>query len=368
LTNTQIRNQLITQGEYAKLLRPLLPPEAFLPDPNKIIIICINIAILILGWGTAYYLDRWHWYWLWLFLPLSLIMGNSVIALLFATHDLLHSRIIKNRLLRHILSLLGFTMTWMPPTFWNALHNRQHHLNTNGIKDPDRSYLFEQPNSWGKWTQEWFVPSSEITTLGLVFGMCNVWGIYTFRNLSSIVLFNDGLSKYLPASFKVTQKERKAIVIETLIILSIHLSIISFLGFHPVKLLLGYFLPIWIGYTAAISYIYTNHLLCPMTEINDPLLNSLSVRVPPLFDCLHINFSYHTEHHIFPGMNSDYYPMVQKLLLEKFPERFNLLPMEEAWRLLLQTPAHYKDEKTKTDWSGTKLVTFPLPQEKSILS
>ncbi|MEB3219939.1 MAG: fatty acid desaturase, partial [Nostocales cyanobacterium 94392] len=71
--------------------------------------------------------------------------------------------------------------------------------------------------------------------------------------------------------------------------------------------------------------------------------------------------SYHTEHHVFPTINSDYYPLVQQLLIEKFPEKLNLIPIQEAWRLMLQTPIHYKDETTFTDTLGTQLVTRPKP-------
>jgi fatty acid desaturase len=97
-----------------------------------------------------------------------------------------------------------------------------------------------------------------------------------------------------------------------------------------------------------------------MTTVNDPLINSLSIRVPKLFDQLHLNFSYHTEHHIFPGINSDYYPLVQELLKTHYPERLNVLDAGDAWRLLRQTPRHYKNENTFTDWSGEKSVTCPL--------
>jgi fatty acid desaturase len=82
--------------------------------------------------------------------------------------------------------------------------------------------------------------------------------------------------------------------------------------------------------------------------------------MPKIFDLLHLNFAYHTEHHIFPGLNSDYYPMVQELIKIHYPERYNLLDFSEAWRLLMQTPRHYKDETTFTDWSGTKSVPCPL--------
>ncbi len=69
------KQPLIHQAQYAKILRPLLPAEAFAPDPNKLIILFINLAILILGWAIAADLDRWHPSLLWLYLPLAIVMG-----------------------------------------------------------------------------------------------------------------------------------------------------------------------------------------------------------------------------------------------------------------------------------------------------
>ncbi|MEA5468834.1 fatty acid desaturase family protein [Spirulina sp. 06S082] len=351
---------LMTQAEYAKKLRPLLPPEAFQPDNNYVLILGINLAILILGWGIADSLDRWNWYFLWLYLPLALIMGNSVIVALFSTHNIMHSATIKKPQLKQAIVLLGLTMLWMPPTLWKAVHNREHHNNTNSFQDPDRNYLEEQPKNWGKWIQNKFVPSAEVNPILLTIGMAHSWGVHAFRNLSSVFLFNNGTTKYPVFSFTVSPQERRAIGWELLLAIAIHSSILIFLDFHPIKLLLGYFLPIWIGYSGAMFYIYTNHMLCQMTAINDPLINSISLRVPKIFDVLHLNFSYHTEHHIFPGMNSDYYPMVQELLLTHYGDRFNLLDVGKVWQLMLQTPRHYRDETTFTDWTGEKSVPCPL--------
>lgn len=350
----------ITQAKYAKKLRPLLPPEAFLPDLSKVWILLINAAILVLGWGVADHLTQWQWYFLWLYLPLALAMGNSVVVLLFSTHDLLHSQSIKNPFLRKVLSLVGLTMLWTPPAFWKAVHNREHHSKTNSIQDPDRNYLLEQPKTWGKWIQNLFVPSAEVVPLFLIVGMAHAWGVHTFRNLTSVLLFNDSETKYTPAAFKISAKEHRAIAFELSIIFGIHIGILSYLDFNPLKIVLGYFLPIWIGYGGVMFYIYTNHMLCKMTHVNDPLINSLSIQVPKIFDILHLNFSYHTEHHIFPGINSDYYPVVQELLETYYPGRPNLLNAWTAWRLMLSTPRHYKDENTFTDWEGIKSTVCPL--------
>jgi fatty acid desaturase len=353
------QKNLMTQADYAKKLRPLVPSEAFLPDPNKIWILLINIMILLVGWAIASYLDRWNWYFLWLYLPIAIVMGNSITVLGFSSHGLLHSSVMISPWLRQVLSLLGFTMLWMPPTLWKAVHNREHHNKTNSEQDPDRNYSFSQPNNWGKWLQNAFVPSSEINPIALVIGMGHVWGMYTFRHLTSVLFFNNRSATYPVAAFSVSEKERIAIAWELLAIIGLHLSVLASLQFSPLKILLGYFIPIWIGYAIAIFYIYSNHLLCPMTDTNDVLVNSLSIRVPKIFDILHINFSYHTEHHIFPGMNPDYYPMVQELLLEHYPEKFNLINAGKAWKLMLQTPRHYLNDNTLTDWTGTKLVPCP---------
>ncbi|EAZ88666.1 fatty acid desaturase family protein [Crocosphaera chwakensis] len=355
----------ISQAEYAKQIRPLLPSEAFNPNINKLWILLINLAILILGWGIADYLDQWRWYFLPLYLPFSLIMGNSVIVLLFSTHDLLHSKTIKNPFLRKTISLFSLAILWMPPTLWHAVHNREHHNKTNSLADPDRNYLFKQPKNWGKWIQNLFVPSVEVHPIWLIIGNAHAWGVHTFRNLTSVLFFNNGLTQYPPASFQVSSKERKAIALELVVIIVFHLSVLIYLDFHPIKLLLGYFLPVWIGYSGIMFYIYTNHMLCRMTPVNDPLVNSISLRVPKIFDLLHFNFSYHTEHHIFPNLNSDYYPVVQDILLTHYKDRFNLIEAQKAWSLMLETPRHYKDEETFTDWSGTKSVPCPLSAEKT---
>lgn len=354
---------LIPQVEYAKKLRPLLPAEAFAPDPSKLVILFINLIILMIGWVTAAQLDRLPIYILWIYLPLAVVMGNSVIVLLFTSHNIMHGSVIKNPYIIHISSLLGLTMLWMPPTMWKVVHNQTHHSKTNSLDDTDRNYLYEQPKTWGKWIQNLFVPSFEVNPIFLTVGMMTAWGVWNFRNLTSVLLFNHKSVDYVPAAFTQSNKKRLAITGELLVMLAIHATILSYLQFSLLKLVLGYFLPISIGYAGLMFYIYTNHMVCRMTSVNDPLINSISLRVPKIFDKLHLNFSYHTEHHIFPGINSDYYPMVQELLKVHYPGRMNLLNAGDAWRLLMQTPRHYKDDNTFTDWSGKKTVICPLSRE-----
>ena len=357
LVNEQV---LIPHSVYVKKLRPLLPSEAFDPDPSKLVILLINLAILVLGWAIADHLDQWPVYLLWLYLPLALIMANSVTVLSFLSHDLLHGSVQKNSRLTYLIGLLGFSLWWMPPTQWKSIHNRVHHNHTNSLDDPDRNYLYEQPNNWGKWIRNLFSPSLEVNRVWFFFVMGVSWLFHTLSNLSSVLFFNDTSVDYVPAAFTVTPKERRLIALEFLVILGINLSILFYLDFHPLKLALAYFLPMTLGHAGAMFYIYTHHLACRMTAVNDPLINTVSLRLHPFWDLLHFNFSYHTEHHVFPSINSDYYPRVQELLQIHYPNRMNLVDAGEAWRLLWETPRHYKDETTLTDYLGEMSVKCPL--------
>jgi fatty acid desaturase len=354
---------LTHQSVYAKKLRPLLPSDAFEPDPSKLGILLINLGILLLGWGIADNLDRWPVYLLWLYLPLAAIMGNSIIVLLFSSHDLMHGSVQKKSPLTYPIAFLGLSMLLMPPTQWKSLHNLVHHNNTNSLADPDRNYLYQQPDTWGKWIQNLFVPSVEVNPLWLIVGMAGSWAVHNFRNLSSVLLFNDKSVDYVPAAFTVSPKDRLKIALECLGILGIHLGVLFYLEFNPIKVALAYILPIAIGHAGAMFYIYTNHMGCRMTSINDPLINSASLRVPKIFDLLHFNFSHHTEHHIFPSINSNYYPMVQELLQIHYPDQMNLIDAGQAWRLLMETPRHYQDQVTFTDSSGTMAVNCSIVEE-----
>jgi len=267
------------EGEsVGRHLRSLLPPEAFRTDPGRLGLLLINLAILGLGWTMARSLDQWSWGALPLFLPFSLVMGNAVIVLLFSSHDLLHGSAVRGQGWRRAVGLLGLALLWMPPTLWQAVHNREHHGNTNSLRDPDRSYLEQQPASWGKWIQHRFTPSDEVSGLGLLLGMASSWGVHNLRTLSSVLLVPDGTAAFPPAPFVVSARERRRILLELLAVVGLHAGVIAWIGPSARGLLLGYFLPIWLGYAGAMAYIFTNHLLTPLEESNDALANSLSLQ------------------------------------------------------------------------------------------
>ena len=67
-------------------------------------------------------------------------------------------------------------------------------------------------------------------------------------------------------------------------------------------------------------YVFTNHFLNPIDE-TDPLTATTSVIVPRWLDLLHCHFSFHTEHHLLPRMNSRYYPHLSNLLSTLYPDK-----------------------------------------------
>jgi fatty acid desaturase len=48
------------------------------------------------------------------------------------------------------------------------------------------------------------------------------------------------------------------------------------------------------------------------------------------------------EHHLFPAVSSEHLPQVRKLLLERWPERYQSMPLSSAIAALMRTPRVYR--------------------------
>jgi fatty acid desaturase len=108
--------------------------------------------------------------------------------------------------------------------------------------------------------------------------------------------------------------------------------------------------------------ILTNHSLSPHTEVNDPLVNSLSVTGPRVLEWLTLGFGYHVEHHLFPAMSARHARSLGDLLRQRWPERYQSLPYFEAQRALHQSPRVYQDDTTLLDpKTGETLPTLGSP-------
>jgi fatty acid desaturase len=105
-------------------------------------------------------------------------------------------------------------------------------------------------------------------------------------------------------------------------------------------------LPFLIQNYMLMSYISTNHNISPLTNVNDPLANSLSVKVHPVLEFLNINFGYHVEHHLFPTVSAAHAKTIHKELLRQFPNDYKIMPKWQAMKLLYRTSRVYKNAHT----------------------
>jgi fatty acid desaturase len=83
--------------------------------------------------------------------------------------------------------------------------------------------------------------------------------------------------------------------------------------------------------------------------VNDPLVNSLSVTLPRPLEWLSLDFGYHVEHHVFPTMSARHHRHVRAVLREKFPDRYQSLPLAHALRRLYESGRVYRDDTTLID-------------------
>lgn len=105
-------------------------------------------------------------------------------------------------------------------------------------------------------------------------------------------------------------------------------------------------IPLFIQNYILVSYISTNHNLSPLTKLNDPLVNSLTVTNYKIFDFMHLNFGYHVEHHIFPRMSGAYTKKTHEVLKKVFPDTYQYMKKSEALKLLYKTARIYKSPTT----------------------
>jgi fatty acid desaturase len=346
----------MSQRHYVKELKPLLPPEAFYPNYRRFWTILLHLTLILSGIIFAHFLQGSNWLLYLTFLPVAVIMGNSIIVLLFSSHEILHSFSPKKDFRAYLLPLFALSFLWTPVTFWLEVHNTEHHNKTNAQDDPDRCYLTTEEVTLSNYVHGLLTPSLSTHPVLFLVGMVSAWGIHILKNIAAaLISTKDYKPTFSTAKFELSKAKKLKIIGELAFIIGIHGLYIMAVGFTIPALLFCYFLPIWIGYAGCIFYIYTNHYLCPLTEVNDPLENTVSLKIPAIFDKLHLNFSYHVEHHIFPTLNTNYYPLVRELLLQRYPKQYKLLTVKEAWGYLLTTEKLYYDNQHFSDKQGNHL-------------
>jgi len=325
------RLRLMGRAEYVRALRPHLPAEAFRAQPRKLLVITVHSAIFLAGVLAITQIQAWQWR-----LPLALIAGHSLACLAFLGHDLSHGSVVRSRRLVYALELWVWGLRLMPPTVWRRVHNQVHHAHSNTPLDCDRRALAPEASLWVRAIGKSITPYGNPVRWNPLLVVAFVG--YTAGQV--VTAFLPGRRWDEPGPYRVPYRwrQRAWIAMELLVIAAMQAGLLALARFDLATYLWCAAAPLVVSSAITMAYIFTNHHSNVITESEDTLLGSTSVVVPRWIDGLHSHFSYHTEHHLFPGMNSDHYPRVSRLLQEKFPDRYQRVSFGDVWRRLWRLP------------------------------
>ncbi len=324
-------------SEYVKALRGQLPSRAFVAAPRKLWMAGGHLIIVL-----ASYLGIRFSPFIACDALLSLVIAHSLTCIAFLAHELSHNAIVRSSAIRYPLEVLLWGLNVMPATMWQGLHNHSHHIFGNTIHDPDRYYTKSELQPPGfpvrRWYAKLFFPNRSIPNWNPL-----VWfhfETYIARHLMAVCYRGNrrpSIVTYKPA---YTRTQRFRIFIEIVCIALLQYAIYDIVGSRWRAFIWASPIALLLTSAFVMAYIWTNHYLHGLYEIHDPVGSSTSVIVHPFFDILHNHFSYHTEHHIFPSINSDFYPLVSELLRKAYPDSYHRLPIRDAWRQLFRNEQH----------------------------
>jgi fatty acid desaturase len=318
-------------GWYASRVSPELPKSAFERVPTRLLgglayLIVVTAGMLAIG---LYDLN------IWISIAISLVLGVSFSGLGFLGHEILHGSVVKTPWLRNLLGGIAFSPLSVGSRLWRKWHNMEHHIHTQeGRKDPDAwpsiDVLVKQP-AVVRWAYR--LPLAFRSFVG--FGLLPL----TF-SIHSTNMFVKYIKDFKPSI-------RPIVIVQLILPWVFWLGLLAWMGFA--NWFFAFFIPLMIGNAIVMAYIATNHRLNPLVDVNDPLANCLTVTVPKWVDVLHFNFSYHTEHHLFPAMNPKHYPLVKEQILKQWPERYFQMSFGKALISLWKTPRVYQENTNLVD-------------------
>ena len=315
---------------YNKIVSEHLEPHFFDRNPYRLIYLSVfltgNLALLfcVLKFNL-------HWS---VKILIGICIGYFNSALAFVSHETSHGSVIKNKNMQDLIVFFAFAPFMMSPTYWRFWHNRLHHGNTQYVlKDPDAfPTLSVYKNS--KFLQNIFNLTPGSKTIRSYFYFFFWFSFQSFLN-QIYMRFNNKMW---------SEMNHKRVTVEFSLQFVMVASFIYLMGTE--NLLFMVIIPFAVQNYVIMSYISTNHNLSPLTKLNDPLVNSLTVTTNKLFDFLHLNFGYHVEHHIFPRMSGAYTKKTHQVMKKIFPDTYQYMKKSDALKLLYQTARIYKSPTT----------------------
>jgi len=330
--HNDLLGSLVPHASYVRELRPELPEEVFQPARSRLALVPAHVTVIALA--TAAIARGWL---PWPFVPvLTFVIGISFAVLTFFGHEAMHGGIVRGRRLRHIVTWIGFLPFTVSPRLWAAWHYRVHHATANCDADPDRYPTLAEYQASGRvrFFVDMFSPGGRRWrgVLSLAFG-------FTGQSMQQLLLVRR--RDYLKP------RAAAAAIAETLAGVAVWATVAALVGFWAFVFV--YLIPLLIANAIVMAFILTNHGLSPRVEINDPLVSGLTVTAPRWVEWLTLKFGYHVEHHLFPAMSSRYARKVSELLRQRFPRRYQSIPLRKALAKLHRTARVYKDAVTLVD-------------------
>jgi fatty acid desaturase len=317
-------------SDYARVLRAHLPPDLFAPVPGRLGWLALHggmvtVSIAAIATGAVGWLGA---------ALLSPVIGHGFACLAFVAHETLHGAVVRDPRARHVIGWVAFLPFALSPRLWVVWHNQVHHGHTMkpGV-DPDSYPTLEE------WRASRAIRLIERASLGRGnwAGALSVLIGFPVQSLQMLVRLG-GDRRYF------TRREQLLTVGETVAGVALWAGLAAAIG--PLRFLFAFALPLLVGGTVIMSYILTNHSLSPLTEVNDPLLNSLTVTTPRIVELLHLQFGLHVEHHLFPAMSATRAHEERRLLLRLWPERYQSMPLARALGRLARTCRIYRGPTT----------------------
>jgi fatty acid desaturase len=315
---------------YNKIISAHLKPEFFERNPLRLNYLMV---FLLSNIGIVYLVLNFELHW-GLKIILGLCVGYFNSALAFISHETSHGSVVKSKNLQDAIVFFAFAPFMMSPTYWRFWHNRLHHGNTQYVlKDPDAFPTMSVFKN-SKYLQNifaWTPGSKSILSYSYFF----FW--FSFQSL-----LNQTHMRFKNKMWD--EMNHKRVTLEFLaqvVLVGIYIYV---MGMN--NLFFMVMIPMLVQNYVLVSYISTNHNLSPLTKVNDPLMNSLTVTNHKVFDFMHLNFGYHVEHHIFPRMSGAYTKKTHEVMKKIFPETYQFMKKSEALKLLYATARIYKNPTT----------------------
>lgn len=320
---TSLKPTLQPLGEYTRTLKRVLPRHIFQPEPWRILWLLPLVAGAMAGIVAVARFDLpWG-----IDLALAVVIGQAFASLGLFGHEVLHGSVVRTPWLRNLAGQICLWPFAIGPRLWRRWHNVEHHGHTQEHgEDPDAMHTLEEFHARPALQYVYRIAPPVRAVLTLV--SLSVW-----FSMHSVQM----LRRFLP---EMPRRERPVVVAQFLLPVATWVALGAWIGFGD--WVFAYLLPLLVANFTVMSYIVTNHLLNPLTPVNDPLANSLSVTLPRWVDVLHFNFSHHTEHHVFPGLSSKYAPLVKRWCKTLWPERYHEMPHWRALWLVCTTPRVYE--------------------------